>query len=73
MAFLLGEGREGIKEEDYLIIRHVALTLPIFLEGGGRCVPDGFGSRTCAQIGWDEPPRLLVIMACASLGHHAVL
>lgn len=56
MAFLPGEGREGIKEEDYLIIRHVALTLPIFLEGGGRCVPDGFGSRTVLRLGGTSLP-----------------
>lgn len=62
-----------MREEGYLIIRHVALTLPIFLWGGGRYALDGFGSRTCAQIGWDELPRLLVIMACASLGHGTVL
>lgn len=65
----LGRGRG----ERGRLLNHVALTLPIVLWGGGRCALGGFGSRTCAQIGWDELPRLLVIMACASLGHGAVL
>lgn len=63
--------------EAYPVSRHLALVFahisPRWEWWGGVCAQMVSVPHTYAQSRRDELPHLLVIMVCASLGHHAVL
>lgn len=56
LAFLPGLGGEDVREEGYLISRHVALTLPVFLRGGACTRWFRFQGQCSDRVGRASPP-----------------
>lgn len=56
LAFLPGLGGEDVREEGYLISRHVAPTLPVFLRGGACTRWFRFQGQCSDRVGRASPP-----------------
>lgn len=56
LAFLPGLGGENVREKGYLISRHVALTLPVFLRGGACTRWFRFQGQCSDRVGRASPP-----------------